>query len=228
MKKYLLSFLIIFVWPIKQTAAMQCDENSLHEEHRRFAKELCNSYAIPYGPAQEDEDDFREKVAFNLVIMKEQEDVHPRYLKQLEHLIEKASRPCLRYPPEEQFHETWVGFCLRSHIDPNEEKIENLKKNFYRKLKLNKKFTYLINIFIKYNDIYPENMHIDVCGYNKETAALAIKSWAIDRKAEAGCLISTFLKDELADCFIEIEACESFLNNQLQLHDKQNNLVKMK
>lgn len=191
------------------------------------AEEICTvTLPKPYRNAVEDEDDLRLAIAENLSKLKKCSLKHPQDILSfnlLVNLLNKASNPPLRYD-HALYEKKWDEYAKEKNIkDP-----QNLKDQFLRKLKLLEQYSYIRNIFNKFNfknevicfkninrtgDMFdacvrehiarkdkPENCYLkDVAYYEMETELSGLDN------------VYTFIMQPAVTCQIELEACTHFL-----------------
>lgn len=134
MKNFLLFFYISLTLLNTKVSAME--EDILEEKVRS----LCNQFVKgPYRNPEGDEDELQRAIAFKIL------EADPCIDHALLQLLEYISNPPLRYSLL-TYDEEWDDFVKRNNI---QNPIENLKSTYWKKLKLEEKYFYLRNIFLK-------------------------------------------------------------------------------
>lgn len=196
------------------------------------AEEICTvTLPKPYRNVVEDEDDLRLAIAENLSKLKKCSLKHPQDVfsfNLLVDLLNKASNPPLRYD-HALYEKKWDEFAKEKNIKDQ----PNLKNQFLRKLKLRERYSYMRNIFTKFNfkaDLFDfkkchRNFDIfDACVRehiarkdNPENCYFKdVAFYEMDAEVEGLDNIYTFIMQPAVTCQIELEACTHFMDSLMR------------
>lgn len=191
-------------------------------------EQICNSATKgPYRPAMEDEDELQLIIAQHWLDVKKAQSTHledRKTLNLLGRLLEITNNPPLRYDFT-MYEEKWKDLKVTKNIENSEE----TKKAYFRKLKLEQKFSYLRNVFnsfefknyvVLFSVTHDDCDIFDACvrehikqKHNPEDCKLKdVAFYELEAEVFGLDKIYNFLMQPAISCQTELEACNHFIS----------------